>query len=559
MGGGYHNSANYAPFLQRTIYVFSQFFPWGLAHALALPLALTKLYRVFVGSPRGARGADATPLGPRGADATPLARSDVQALLAGFYIGWLVQGNFIQYQWDYHAVPPVLLALTFIVGEAWERVRSLHFAGGSWWSIRSSLGSVILRPAVGWVILAGLVGLVVARQPLLYPKRLSLWGRCWSEGSTGEIQDQLTCFGSPDFASQQWWQFMSIGPIGWADLERLEGYLRAQGVRDGDVAVWSPIGAIALYPDLDVRPPHRVQMLCSFLDIFQSEVPRVLRELEAGHLRYMVSLPDDCPNPWADDWPVVFQSGTLVVRGSPDPPMPDSGGGEGSLDNVNGEAIAGWAWDKNQPASSIQVDIYDGPALLATVPAIHFRKDLAEAGIGNGRHAFSFAPPPSVKDGNVHSISVKTAGTNKELDGCPKTVALNPSVADAYQQSVSQIREVVRTALPPGARVLVVSKGDDDLLKLEGRSGWHFPQNKDGSYLGYNPADSPVAVAHLEQLRAKGAQFLLFPEPAFWWLDHYKELKQHLEARYRRIHSDDHCIIYQLADQQRQSASHEDG
>src|SRR3712207_2672412 len=51
-----------------------------------------------------------------------------------------------------------------------------------------------------------------------------------------------------------------------------------------------------------------------------------------------------------------------------------------------------------------------------------------------------------------------------------------------YQQLVRRIREVVRTALPAGATVIVVSKGDDRLLELDGRRGWHFPQNERGVY-----------------------------------------------------------------------------
>jgi hypothetical protein len=111
-----------------------------------------------------------------------------------------------------------------------------------------------------------------------------------------------------------------------------------------------------------------------------------------------------------------------------------------------------------------------------------------------------------------------------------------------------RVREVVRTALPAGARVLVVSYGDDDLLQLGGRRpAGHFPQSEDGEWDDSKPADSAEAIARLEKLRAKGGyQFLLIPEPAFWWLDHYKELKQHLETRYRRIRSNGHCIIYQL-------------
>ncbi len=52
-------------------------------------------------------------------------------------------------------------------------------------------------------------------------------------------------------------------------------------------------------------------------------------------------------------------------------------------------------------------------------------------------------------------------------------------------------------------------------------------------FTGYYPTDSDDAVERFEGLRAKGADFLLFPRTAFWWLDHYPEFKAYLKNRYR--------------------------
>src|SRR5262249_13420690 len=94
-----------------------------------------------------------------------------------------------------------------------------------------------------------------------------------------------------------------------------------------------------------------------------------------------------------------------------------------------------------------------------------------------------------------------------------------------YQRLLHQIREVVNAEAPPDATVVVVSKGDDQLLQLGGRTAWHFPQNEAGVYAGYNPADSAAAIKHLEELRAKGGEYLLFPGTGLWWLDHYREFR----------------------------------
>ena len=66
-------------------------------------------------------------------------------------------------------------------------------------------------------------------------------------------------------------------------------------------------------------------------------------------------------------------------------------------------------------------------------------------------------------------------------------------------------REFVVEAVPAGATVLVVSRGDDDLVSFDGRVGWHFPQAEDGVYAGHHPQDGDAAIRHLEELRTRGA------------------------------------------------------
>ena len=224
---------------------------------------------------------------------------------------------------------------------------------------------------------------------------------------------------------------------------------------------------------------------------------------------------------------------------------------EGHLDGADAESISGWVWDRNLPWPPSKVDIYDGETLLATVPANKFRQNLLDSGIGSGQHAFVYSTPAELKDGKAHTIRVTISGTDVELTGAPKTVTLNSRPAARrelpYEELVKRIHKVWRTKLPPGATVLVVSDGDGALLKLGGqRRGWHFPRDAEGNHDG-QPADSADAIARLEKLRAKGAGYLLLPKPSFWWLDHYKEFRKHLEGHYRLIvRQDDVCAIYSL-------------
>ena len=107
--------------------------------------------------------------------------------------------------------------------------------------------------------------------------------------------------------------------------------------------------------------------------------------------------------------------------------------------------------------------------------------------------------------------------------------------------------ETASAQLPAGATVAVISKGDEALLQLGSQNGWHFPQTDDGCYANLYPAADADAVAHLEKVRGRGARFLIIPKPAFWWLEHYKGFKQHLDKHCRlALRSDDTCLIYDL-------------
>jgi hypothetical protein len=122
------------------------------------------------------------------------------------------------------------------------------------------------------------------------------------------------------------------------------------------------------------------------------------------------------------------------------------------------------------------------------------------------------------------------------------------AVNDEYGRLQSRIRAIVETLVPEQATVLVVSRGDDELLEFDGPQGLHFPQAATGGYAGYHPADSAAAISHLEELRAAGADHLVLPSTTFWWLDHYGLLADHLQEHYRAIVEHDDCLVFSLSE-----------
>ncbi|HKV41837.1 MAG TPA: PQQ-dependent sugar dehydrogenase [Blastocatellia bacterium] len=93
----------------------------------------------------------------------------------------------------------------------------------------------------------------------------------------------------------------------------------------------------------------------------------------------------------------------------------------GFLDGAGCGTISGWAWDANNPNSTVSVDIFDGNTLVATAPAGMYREDLLNA-LGSPSHGFSFPTPTALKNGASHSITVKISGTSMVLGGGPKTI-----------------------------------------------------------------------------------------------------------------------------------------
>lgn len=102
----------------------------------------------------------------------------------------------------------------------------------------------------------------------------------------------------------------------------------------------------------------------------------------------------------------------------------------------------------------------------------------------------------------------------------------------AQRRAAADISAAVRAQLPENAMVAVVSKGDEQLVRLGPVTAWHFPCTQDGLYAGFHPGDDGSAILHLEEVRARGAEFLIFPASAFWWLEHYRQFADHLDRNY---------------------------
>jgi hypothetical protein len=85
-----------------------------------------------------------------------------------------------------------------------------------------------------------------------------------------------------------------------------------------------------------------------------------------------------------------------------------------------------------------------------------------------------------------------------------------------FQKMVSRIREIACEQLPPDAIVAVATGGNSDLLRLDGRRAWHFPeaeQSSKGELFAQAAEGSVATPAWIEAGMAY--EFSLYGEPEF--------------------------------------------
>jgi hypothetical protein len=126
---------------------------------------------------------------------------------------------------------------------------------------------------------------------------------------------------------------------------------------------------------------------------------------------------------------VRFESSSTQLNSSPVTFTCGNSGGGGTTPNYSGwvdatscSAISGWAADRNRLNQSISVDLVEGSNVLATVLASASRPDVGGVLGDNGLHGFTMTTPALLKDGAVHNIQVRYAGTSTAIPNSPSTL-----------------------------------------------------------------------------------------------------------------------------------------
>jgi hypothetical protein len=116
--------------------------------------------------------------------------------------------------------------------------------------------------------------------------------------------------------------------------------------------------------------------------------------------------------------------------------------------------------------------------------------------------------------------------------------------ARRWQEQLAQASAEVLSVIAAESVLLLADQEELGDALAPGRRRIPFLE-KDGQYWG-PPTDDETAVREFERLRQAGAEFMVFAWPAFWWLDHYAGLHQHLRAKYRCVLANDRLVVFDL-------------
>ena len=116
-----------------------------------------------------------------------------------------------------------------------------------------------------------------------------------------------------------------------------------------------------------------------------------------------------------------------------------------------------------------------------------------------------------------------------------------------YEPTAAPMRDaglVLKKVTTPVSLIVAADNGDPTIFYYAERRGWHFLETG-GIYNG-EPANSAQAIADLEALRKRGANFLVFTPNTSWWLDYHAELGQYVASNSTPVETTPEFKIYKL-------------
>lgn len=150
----------------------------------------------------------------------------------------------------------------------------------------------------------------------------------------------------------------------------------------------------------------------------------------------------------------------------------------GFLDRVSATSISGWARESDTPDVPVSLLVSADDVVIARVVARNWRGDLAQAGMGSGRHGFELNPGNLLAAHRHQMIAVQRESDGMHLSGSP--LAFRPA-ADFDDDTQAGIAAMLEAAPDPEAlerRIAFLVRQTERLLQLRADHASHRAQRQ---------------------------------------------------------------------------------
>jgi glycosyltransferase involved in cell wall biosynthesis len=114
----------------------------------------------------------------------------------------------------------------------------------------------------------------------------------------------------------------------------------------------------------------------------------------------------------------------------------------GNIEVANPGRLSGWAQDKSRPDSAVDLLITNNGVEVASILADRHRTDLAQAGIGDGNHAFEYEFSSGDISTELHVIRIFERSSCVEVPGSPVTLKASQSFENVAKALVGSLDTV---------------------------------------------------------------------------------------------------------------------
>jgi hypothetical protein len=210
-------------------------------------------------------------------------------LLAAIYLAWVCMALFLQREFDYAHVPEVLLMIGLYAANRWPFAFFMIL-----WQILTSAFLLVAvdspelpqwrRDLRAWHVRQANdeecwpYDLAVRLHPAANAKRLAWWPESFKRDVSRELRNGVS------------FQYTFHAGVDWVELGAVEDFLRAHGVKDGEVLCWHD-SPHALYRALGIKPGFRFMHVTTASEMgpWQYEQVKAARDAAVPHVKFVVA------------------------------------------------------------------------------------------------------------------------------------------------------------------------------------------------------------------------------------------------------------------------------